>query len=61
MALNKGYLTSSDTPEAQEMYTPYYCVKPIMKYISKDKTVWTPFDKEWSAFYQSFRRGVSNY
>lgn len=57
MALNKGYLTSSDTPEAQEMYTPYYCVKPIMKYISKDKTVWTPFDKEWSAFYQSFRRG----
>lgn len=57
MALNIGHLTSSSTPEAQEMYTPYYSVEPIMKYIPKDKKVWTPFDKEWSAFYQSFVRG----
>lgn len=60
MALNVGVLTSSSTPEAQEMYTPYYCVNPIMKYIPKDKKVWTPFDKEWSAFYQSFRGGGYN-
>lgn len=57
MALNIGHLTSKQIPEAQEMYTPYYCVEPIMKYISKDKKIWTPFDLEWSAFYQSFVRG----
>lgn len=57
MGLNVGHLTSSSTPEAQEMYTPYYCVDPIMKYIPKDKKIWTPFDKEWSSFYQSFTRG----
>lgn len=60
MALNVGVLTSSSTPEAQEMYTPYYAVDPIMKYIPKDKTVWTPFDLEWSSFYQSFREGGYN-
>lgn len=57
MANNIGYLTSSSTPEAQEMYTPYYAVAPIVKYIDKDKKIWCPFDKEWSAFVQSFRRG----
>ena len=57
MGLNIGHLTSSKTPEAQEMYTPHYAVKPIMKYIPKDKKIWTPFDKEWSAFYQEFFGG----
>lgn len=57
MALNIGVLTSSSTLEAQEMYTPYYAVDPIMKYIPKDKTIWTPFDLDWSSFYQSFRGG----
>lgn len=57
MGLNIGHLTSSNAPDAQEMYTPYYCVDPIMKYIPKDKKIWTPFDKEWSSFYQSFLRG----
>lgn len=56
MALNIGYLVSSKTPENQEMYTPYYGVKPIMKYIPRDKIVWCPFDKEWSAYYQLFTR-----
>lgn len=54
---NTGYLTSKRTPEAQEMYTPYYAVEPIVKYIPKDKKIWCPFDKEWSAFYQTFTRG----
>lgn len=57
MGLNIGNLTAKSTPEAQEMYTPYYGVKPIMKYISKDKKIWTPFDLEWSAFYRSFVEG----
>lgn len=54
MPINKGYLISSKTPEHQEMYTPIYGVKPIVKYIDKDKKIWLPFDKEWSAFYQIF-------
>lgn len=57
MALNIGYLTSSNAPENQEMYTPYYAVEPLMKYVPKDKRIWCPFDKEWSAFYQMFKAG----
>lgn len=54
LSINRGYLTARSTDEASEMYTPYYAVAPIMKYISVEKTIWCPFDKEWSAFYQSF-------
>lgn len=57
MPNNKGYLTSSSSEESNEMYTPYYAALPIMKYISKDKKIWCPFDKEWSAFYQLFTSG----
>lgn len=48
MGLNTGYLTSSR--EENELYTPYYAVDPIIKYLPKDKVIWCPFDKEWSAF-----------
>ena len=51
---NKGYLTASVN---DELYTPIFAVEPIMKYIPKNKKVWCPFDKEWSAFVQSFKRG----
>ena len=51
MGLNKGYLTSKNTDEASCCYTPYYAVEPILKYLPKDKTIWCPFDEEWSAFY----------
>ena len=57
MANNVGYLTAKSTDESNEMYTPYYAVQPIIKYVQKDKKVWCPFDKEWSAFYQSFTSG----
>jgi hypothetical protein len=33
-----------------ECYTPEYAVKPILKYIPKDKIVWCPFDKKESEF-----------
>lgn len=52
---NVGYLTASKTPEAQEMYTPFYGVKPILKYIPKEATVWCPFDEEWSAYVQMIK------
>ena len=57
MGLNIGYLTSDKSSTADESYTPYYAVDPILKYIPKDKTIWCPCDAIWSAFYQSFIRG----
>ena len=38
-----------------ECYTPRYAVKPIVKYIPKDKIVWCPFDKEDSEFVKTLR------
>lgn len=57
MGLNIGKLRVDKTPEHDNMFTPYYAVEPILKYIPKDKKIWCPFDKEWSAFYQTFVRG----
>ena len=53
MALNVGYLTS-DTKDDQ-LYTPYYAVDHIIKYLPKDKKIWLPFDEKWSAFYQRLK------
>lgn len=55
MGLNTGYLKANRTEESNEKYTPYYAVDPILKYIPDGTRVWTPFDREWSAFYQSFK------
>lgn len=33
-----------------EFYTPYYAIKPIMKYIKPNSTVWCPFDTSDSLF-----------
>lgn len=60
MGLNQGYLKSECTPEAQEMYTPFYAVEPIIKYIPKSMKIWCPFDKGWSAFVQSFKESGYN-
>ena len=38
-----------------ECMTPAYGVKPIIKYISKNATVWCPFDKEDSEFVKQIR------
>lgn len=53
IGLNIGYLTSDK--EDNELYSPYYIIDHIIKYLSKDKIVWTPFDCEWSAFYQRLK------
>ena len=55
MALNKAYLTCDRTENGDEVYTPFYAVAPLVKYIPKDWTIWMPFDEEWSAFYQTFK------
>ena len=57
MALNKAYLTCDRTASGDEVYTPYYAVEPLLEFVSKDKIIWCPFDEEWSAFYQTFKRG----
>lgn len=51
--LNKGYLTSDK--EDNELYTPFYAVDPIIKYLPKGKVIWCPFDEKWSAFYVHLR------
>ena len=58
MALNTGYLTSNK--ENNELYTPYYAVEPILKYLPKNKVIWCPFDDEWSAYYQLLKQNRFN-
>lgn len=55
MAINKAYLTCNRTKEGDEVYTPFYAVDSILEFIPKDKTIWLPFDKEWSSFNQLFK------
>lgn len=55
MGINKGVLCCNRTEKGDETYTPFYAVEPIIRYIPKEKTVWCPFDEEWSAYYQLFR------
>jgi hypothetical protein len=50
MPLNKGYLTAKTNKESDEVYTPAYAVKPIIKYIPKNFTIWCPFDTQESEY-----------
>ena len=50
MALNKGYLTAKTDKASDEVYTPAYAVKPILKYIKQTDIIWCPFDKEDSEY-----------
>lgn len=59
MALNVGYLKAKTDKASDEVYTPAYAVKPILKYIDRgDKpqyTVWCPFDTEESEYVKLIR------
>ena len=55
MGINTGYLTAATTRESDEVYTPAYAVKPIIKYLDNycnktQYTVWCPFDEEDSNY-----------
>lgn len=50
MPINKGYLTAKTNKESDEVYTPSYAVKPIIKYIKPGSIVWCPFDTIDSAY-----------
>jgi len=54
MGINKGFLACDRTSKGDEVYTPFYAVDPIIKYVPKDFVIWLPFDEKWSAFYQTF-------
>lgn len=45
------------TKEGDECYTPFYAVDVLKDYVEKfsGKTIWCPFDKEWSAYVQSLK------
>lgn len=50
MPINKGYLQAKTTKESDEVYTPAYAVKPIIKYIKPGSVIWCPFDTADSAY-----------
>jgi len=57
MALNIGYLTAKTNKESDETFTPEIAVKPILKYIDKNKTIWCPFDiKGQSKYIEVFEK-----
>ena len=56
MPINIGYLTCDRTANGDEVFTPFYAVEPLLKYVPKDKVIWMPFDEEWSAYYQLFTK-----
>ena len=39
-----------------ELYTPSYMIYPILKYVSKDKIIWCPFDKEESNYVKVLKK-----
>lgn len=58
MGINVGYLTSDK--DNDELYTPSYAVKPIIKYLPNNATIWCPFDTEKSQYVQECKRGGYN-
>lgn len=56
MGLNKGYLTAKTNKASDEVYTPAYAIKPLLKYLNKSNyTIWCPFDMEDSEYVKIFR------
>ena len=62
MTINKGYLTAKTDKESDEVYTPAYAVRPLVKYLrlfEKIKghpiKIWCPFDTQSSQYVQVFR------
>ena len=64
MPLNKGYLTAKTDKASDEVYTPEYAVKPLLKYLDQFKTkigkdnitIWCPFDLSFSKYVSLFTK-----
>jgi hypothetical protein len=55
MPINKGYLTAKTDKASDEVYTPSYAVKPVLKYIKENSVIWCPFDTEDSEYVRVLR------
>ena len=59
MGINKGYLTAKTDKASDEVYTPAYAVKPLLKYLDRGNkpsyTIWCPFDTEESEYVKQLR------
>ena len=58
MPRNIGYLTARTDKASDEVYTPAYAVKPIIKYVNAmgtPSTIWCPFDTEESEYVKMLR------
>ena len=61
MPLNVGYLKAKTNKASDEVYTPEYAIKPLIKYLKQfgeDKkiTIWCPFDLEISNYVKIFQK-----
>lgn len=57
MPANIGYLTAKTDKASDEVYTPAYAVKPLIKYIKNfnpNATIWCPFDLKFSNYVKIF-------
>jgi len=43
-----------------EFYTPYYAIKPILKYIEPNSTIWCPFDTAESLYVKTLKQEGHN-
>lgn len=61
MPANIGYLTAKTDKASDEVYTPAYAVRPLLKYLEMyfhpehEIVIWCPFDKEDSEYVKIFR------
>lgn len=60
MPINKGYLTAKTDKASDEVFTPEYAVRPLLKYIKPNTIIWCPFDKPFSKFVEIFQQAGFN-
>ena len=58
MPINKGYLTAKTDKASDEVYTPAYAIKPLIKYLINTNyhTIWCPFDMAYSEYVKTFTK-----
>lgn len=55
--LNKiGHLSVNERSDSDEVLTPRYAVRPILRFIPKNSVVWCPFDKKDSKFVRLLKK-----
>ena len=56
MGINKGYLTAKTDKASDEVFTPAYAVKPLIKYLNNfEGIIWCPFDQDDSEYVKIFK------